>query len=217
MGRNKKYENTHEVIVEVAERLFSQYGYERTTVDDIAKEAMLGKASVYKEFQSKEDIWVAVVIRHAQATNMEMSRLAALADTKKTKILPVVADVLMVQLLRIFDHVMHHMHGSQIVAGQGMGGLPPAIPPPNPKTMQKVLPYMQEADRIITGLLKKAVDNSEIPPESDCEQLTMFLRRGMAGYLPPHIMHFPKSRELFETEARQMIEILLGGIKAKSL
>ena len=42
--------DTRERILEVAERLFRQLGYQKTTVGDIAKELHMSPANVYRFF-----------------------------------------------------------------------------------------------------------------------------------------------------------------------
>jgi AcrR family transcriptional regulator len=48
--------DTRERILEVAERLFRQIGYQKTTVADIAKELRMSPANVYRFFDSKKSI-----------------------------------------------------------------------------------------------------------------------------------------------------------------
>jgi AcrR family transcriptional regulator len=48
--------DTRERILEVAERLFRQIGYQKTTVADIAKELRMSPANVYRFFDSKKAI-----------------------------------------------------------------------------------------------------------------------------------------------------------------
>ncbi len=45
-----------ELILQAAATLFERYGYKKTTIDDIAQEAGIGKGTVYLRFESKEDI-----------------------------------------------------------------------------------------------------------------------------------------------------------------
>jgi len=59
--KNKEHD-----IIEVALQLFSEKGYTSTSVDEIAKESGIAKASFYKFFQSKEDVLVATVLMHGQ-------------------------------------------------------------------------------------------------------------------------------------------------------
>src|SRR6478672_10671879 len=48
--------DTREKILVVAERLFRQIGYQKTTVADIAKELRMSPANVYRFFDSKKSI-----------------------------------------------------------------------------------------------------------------------------------------------------------------
>src|SRR4030088_1013611 len=48
--------DTQERILVVAERLFRQIGYQKTTVADIAKELRMSPANVYRFFDSKKAI-----------------------------------------------------------------------------------------------------------------------------------------------------------------
>ena len=57
MARNKYPEATVEKILEAAQRLFLEKGYENTTIQDIVDElGGLTKGAVYHHFKSKEDI-----------------------------------------------------------------------------------------------------------------------------------------------------------------
>ena len=55
--------DTRERILVVAERLFRQLGYQKTTVADIAKELRMSPANVYRFFDSKKSIIAAVAQR----------------------------------------------------------------------------------------------------------------------------------------------------------
>src|ERR1700757_1145896 len=49
-------QDTRERVLVVAERLFRQLGYQKTTVADIAKELRMSPANVYRFFESKKAI-----------------------------------------------------------------------------------------------------------------------------------------------------------------
>lgn len=54
-------ENLNEVgesILDAAGQLFEHYGYRKTTIEEIAQEAKIGKGTVYLHFKSKEDVGV---------------------------------------------------------------------------------------------------------------------------------------------------------------
>src|SRR5204862_385421 len=52
--------NVREQILEAAEEHFSRYGYEKTTVSDLAKAIGFSKAYIYKFFDSKQAIGEAI-------------------------------------------------------------------------------------------------------------------------------------------------------------
>ncbi|MFO7659917.1 MAG: TetR/AcrR family transcriptional regulator, partial [Candidatus Cloacimonadaceae bacterium] len=54
------------MIIAAAENLFRRYGYSKTSLEDIARDASLGKGTLYYYFGSKEDIFIEVVIRHSE-------------------------------------------------------------------------------------------------------------------------------------------------------
>lgn len=67
-------------IIETAVRLFSEKGYTATSVDEIAKESGIAKASFYKFFQGKEDVLIATVLEHGRIISEQIERLYAATD-----------------------------------------------------------------------------------------------------------------------------------------
>ncbi len=55
----KEEVRTH--IVEVARRIFTRYGFRKTTMEEIASSSRMGKSSIYYYFNSKEAIFRSVV------------------------------------------------------------------------------------------------------------------------------------------------------------
>ncbi len=62
--RNKRkqleYKLRREFIVEVAEKLFYEHGYENVTLNEVAKKADYTKATLYTYIKSKEDLYLEV-------------------------------------------------------------------------------------------------------------------------------------------------------------
>src|SRR5689334_14034181 len=65
-----------ERILEVAERLFRQLGYQKTTVADIAKELRMSPANVYRFFDSKKAIHEGVCRLLMGGVDVEVRRIA---------------------------------------------------------------------------------------------------------------------------------------------
>lgn len=56
-----------EHIVQTAQTLFSQFGLKKVTTDDIAREAKVSKATVYKHFSNKSEIFDKVIASEVDA------------------------------------------------------------------------------------------------------------------------------------------------------
>jgi AcrR family transcriptional regulator len=69
--------DTRERILVVAERLFRQIGYQKTTVADIAKELRMSPANVYRFFDSKKAIHEGVARALMGEVEVEAQRIAA--------------------------------------------------------------------------------------------------------------------------------------------
>jgi len=54
-------EDTRDKILSVANRLFSRFGFHKTSMDEIAKIARKAKGSLYYHFASKEDLFTEIV------------------------------------------------------------------------------------------------------------------------------------------------------------
>ena len=58
---NNTNRDREERILRAASNLIAHYGYDKTTVSDIAREAGISKGAVYLHFASKEDLFEALL------------------------------------------------------------------------------------------------------------------------------------------------------------
>lgn len=88
MARNKHPEETVNLILDVAFRLFMEKGYERTSIQDIINNlGGLSKGAIYHHFKSKEDILVAVTDRMTAESNQMLASIRDCSDiTGKEKL-----------------------------------------------------------------------------------------------------------------------------------
>jgi AcrR family transcriptional regulator len=59
-------------IVEIAREIFTRFGFKKTTMEEIAVASRKGKSSIYYYFNSKEDVFKAVVEREAEEMRDEL-------------------------------------------------------------------------------------------------------------------------------------------------
>jgi AcrR family transcriptional regulator len=82
-------DNTKESILSVADKLFSRFGFHKTSMDEIAKIARKAKGSLYYHFASKEDLFKEVVskelinLKNQLSVIVENTDLSASGKMKK--------------------------------------------------------------------------------------------------------------------------------------
>ena len=67
-------EEVRKKIIISAGQIFSRYGFKKTSMDEIAKALSMGKSSVYYYYDSKEDIFEAVVLSEANTLRSELTK-----------------------------------------------------------------------------------------------------------------------------------------------
>lgn len=63
--REREKEQRRNNILNAAERLFFSKGYEKVSLNEVAKEVHLGRSTIYLYFENKEELFFAVVLRGA--------------------------------------------------------------------------------------------------------------------------------------------------------
>jgi AcrR family transcriptional regulator len=65
------------VILDAMERLMARFGYKKTTMDDVAREAGIGKGTIYLHFPSKEEVALRSIDRVVQRVQDRLHTIAA--------------------------------------------------------------------------------------------------------------------------------------------
>ncbi|MDP8315127.1 MAG: TetR/AcrR family transcriptional regulator [Candidatus Celaenobacter antarcticus] len=59
-------------IINTAEKVFECYGYKKTTMDDIAEEVRIGKATIYYYYSGKLEIFFKVIRKDCEKFNSKL-------------------------------------------------------------------------------------------------------------------------------------------------
>ncbi|MFO7615158.1 MAG: TetR/AcrR family transcriptional regulator [Bacteroidales bacterium] len=97
-------EQTKEKIMIVAARMFSRYGFQKTTVDEIARTAHKAKGSVYYYFKSKEDLFKAVVEREIGVLKNGLAKVIV----NSTDATEMIRNYMMSRMVLMKDAVNYH-------------------------------------------------------------------------------------------------------------
>ena len=85
---------TQQKIADAFERHVVSHGYDGTTLDGIARELKISKKTIYVHFESKRDIYAAVVERQARRMKTELAASVALLPTYAARVEAAVRAVL---------------------------------------------------------------------------------------------------------------------------
>ncbi len=75
-----------ERILKVAQSVFARFGIAKTTMDEIAKLARMGKSTLYYYFKSKEDIFAEVIRKESITLRHELMKAIGQAKNPKEQI-----------------------------------------------------------------------------------------------------------------------------------
>jgi AcrR family transcriptional regulator len=68
--------DTGEAILDAMDALMARYGYRKTTMDDLAREAGISKRTIYLYFPSKEEVALSSIGRVVQTAQARMKQIA---------------------------------------------------------------------------------------------------------------------------------------------
>jgi AcrR family transcriptional regulator len=97
-------DQTKDKILSVAAKMFAKYGFQKTTVDEIARTAHKAKGSVYYYFASKEDLFKAVVEHEIGVLKTGLTRV--IVDS--TDATSMMRNYLMSRMILMKDAVNYH-------------------------------------------------------------------------------------------------------------
>ncbi|HNQ82694.1 MAG TPA: TetR/AcrR family transcriptional regulator [Bacteroidales bacterium] len=97
-------DQTRDKILAVAAKMFGKYGFQKTTVDEIARTAHKAKGSVYYYYKSKEDLFLAVVMQEIQFLKTGLTRV--IVDSQDAT--GMICNYLMNRMMLMKDAVNYH-------------------------------------------------------------------------------------------------------------
>ncbi len=203
MARTKSLVNRAELIIEAAIALFSRYGYERTSIDDIAKHLGIGKGSIYLEFKTKEDILMTIVEQHATAVQALLQERIDNIQGSPLKALKVLFQECS---LMVYDRVTRDIH------------TPEALLHTSLQLKARFKEFFVRKRKMVLAVLIKAADAGEIPQEKATEEMAIVFLMTVAPLFPPYANNYTESevritRDELALRSKQVLELVVDGLK----
>lgn len=79
-------EDVRSRIIDAAKALFGRHGFRKTSLSDVAKEARMGKSSLYHYFPNKEELFRAVVTAEMEVLSQRVQEAVSREDSPEAKL-----------------------------------------------------------------------------------------------------------------------------------
>jgi AcrR family transcriptional regulator len=192
--------DTRERILVVAERLFRELGYQKTTVGDIAKALRMSPANVYRFFDSKKAIHEGV----ARVLMGEVEDVARAILVKPGPAMPRLRELLT---------TIHRMNSERYV---GDSKLHEMVEVAMEESWEVCMAHMQTIVEAIGGVIAQGVASGEFEA-TDVPLAAMCTCQAMVGYFHPQMIAQAMNKPgKPHAEIEQMIDFLLAGLAARN-
>jgi AcrR family transcriptional regulator len=182
-----------ERILEVAERLFRQLGYQKTTVADIAKELRMSPANVYRFFDSKKAIHEGVCRLLMGEVDVEVRRIADAPGPA-------------VPRLRELLKTVHRMNSERFV---GDSKLHEMVEIAMEESWEVCLAHIQAIVESIGGVIAQGVASGEFEVV-DVPLAAMCTCHAMVGYFHPQMI--AQAMKKPHPSVDQMVDFVLASL-----
>ena len=191
--------DTRERILEVAERLFRQLGYQKTTVGDIAKELHMSPANVYRFFESKKAIHEGV----ARALMGEVEVVARAIMVKPGPATPRLRELLT---------TIHRMNSERFV---GDSKLHEMVEIAMEESWEVCVAHMQTIVESIAGVVAQGVASGEFQAP-DVPLAALCICQAMMGYFHPQMIAQAVNKPKPHAPIDLMIDFMLAGLATRN-
>lgn len=191
-------EDIRDLILDAADRLLARYGYQKMTIDDLAREVGIGKGTVYLHFSSKEQIALSRIDRVIERLSAELKALAA-GDQEPAAQLRA---MLMLRVIYRFDSVQHYTES----LNQVLAAIRPAL-------LDRRKTYFETEARIIAQVLKAGRRRGDFFFK-DAMTTARALLTATNSLLPYSLS--PRElgkREELKQQTALIVDLLIGGLR----
>jgi len=192
MARHKLKINRKEDILEAAQTLFTQKGFEKTTIQEIADSVGIGKGTVYLDFKNKDEIYLGLIERYAVTSFVEAKELVKTSDKSYIELFNIIT---LNHIAEVFDMSTSQVHTYV------------ALMHTSYNIKQRLKPVIQQWFTLIAILLEKAAKAGDIKNYGNYYELAELIHTSFLGFFPPYDMKY--SPELRADLSKQEIRSLL--------
>jgi len=202
--RGKEKDSRKKLILKSARTLFFEKGFNKVTVDEIAKTSELGKGSIYLYFRSKEEIYAEILLNDIDNFNQQIS---VLFDRKNS------ASDLLIEFSCIY--VDFFLNDSELFRILMTYMLQPAKMNLSEKLNSQILGANAKSINAIGRILKLGADSKEFPADINLKQNQNAIWGLLNGIISLFIYSGAqiKRRERIYSTIKLALELFIRGLK----
>lgn len=170
--REREKEQRRTDIIDAAERVFFPEGWNAATMDDVAAEAELSKATLYLYFKSKEELYVAILIRGIKILHSMFVEAVQIDASGLQKVEAIGrAYVAFYQQYPNYFDAMVHFETTNFESGAGN------------EYMQERESLKKETMGLVAQAVQSGIDDGSIRPDTDAMKAAVILWAQTTGLL----------------------------------
>lgn len=197
MKQSSRNKTSRDAILDATDRLLSDIGFKKMTIDDLAKEVGIGKGSVYLHFESKEDLALSHVDRIADRLRNSLDEIARRGGSCEKRLRAMLLERVMFR----FDSVQHYT--------QSLNELLASV---RPKLLERRKRYFETETRLFASILSEGqtagvfeFKNAGLTAASLLDATNSLLPYSLSAYELGE-------RSEIEKKTNRVIDLILGGV-----
>ncbi|MCP4680609.1 MAG: TetR/AcrR family transcriptional regulator [Deltaproteobacteria bacterium] len=192
--KSREKNDKREVILQAAWGLIRHYGYNKTTIDDIARHAGVGKGTVYLYFKSKDEIMLSLTDLTNQRITVELERISGKESPPADRL----RQCLLHRIMTLFDLVHKYPHSEDVIASM------------LPEIVERLDRYVRRHGELLGEIIKEGCETGDFKVEDPAASGQLLA--GLFEFLTPPYYRF-RSRKSLRGFADQVVDMLLGGLQ----
>lgn len=189
--------STRDLILDAVDRLMARYGIRKMTMDDVAKEARVGKRTIYTYFQNKEDLGLSSIGRVVESVHVELEVIAQSDATPTAKVRRMLRRRVLGRIEHVKDYATSLDELFQIV---------------RPEYMSRRAFYFEKERALLAGVLRKGHEEGHFAI-SDPDRTANAMLLATNAFLPYSLsVNELGAPESIAAQLESMIDLLMRGL-----
>ena len=188
-------EEIRQKILDAAEERLWRYGFKKTTIDEIAADAGVGKGTVYLHFDSKEDVSLAIIARYKQDA---LAQAQQIVREEGKDVVQKLREILILPLINAYRRCTENPAAQEMILAV------------RPHIQARIRPYIEHEYVLIAEVLEEG-NRRGVFDVPDTLQAARALKSMTHGMLPPY--YGTTTADEIIAEVEQVLALAVRGLR----